>query len=69
MKINTTAISPRLTDPVHIYIYFVRNGRIFYERTTSCEIHAKSRCEEIRKWKDVDDAIYSVGTIIKGAFV
>lgn len=53
----------------HYYTYFVREGRLHYERTTGTEDRAEERCAEIRKWKDVDDAFWTLNKVIKGVFV
>jgi hypothetical protein len=50
------------------YIYYIRNGQIFYERTTGTEQRAKERCAELRLWTNVTDALYTVNKSIKGAF-
>lgn len=57
-------MSPSIT---HYYIYFIKEGKIVFERTTGTEERAKERCEELRKFHD--DAIYTVNRVIKGAYV
>lgn len=56
------------SEITHYYIYMIKTGRIHYERTTGCRQRAKERCRELRQYKSVDDAFFTVNKILKGVF-
>ena len=53
----------------HYYVYCISFGEIHYDRTVSTDREAKKRCAELRLRKEVTDAIYTIGRVVKGAFV
>lgn len=57
----------RLRGDRHVYVYKVRDDKVVFDRTVSRERYAIARVEELRERGIA--AVYTDGTVIKGAYV